>query len=552
MIMKKQLFFILFGIIVLGFTSCSQEKESKKEVPLAPKQYRRPENLQLTNYKYSLKDLQNNFSEDMMQQAASRMEAVKEVNSKGKWKPTKESINKHVTPEWFEDLKFGMFIDWGLWSVAGWAPEQPLESDQGGEPRTYPDWYESHLNNVWSDYHEKNWGDDFQRDDFIPLFTANKYEPEKLVDIAVEAGMKYIVPFTKHCSGFCLWPSTFTQRDVGDMGPKKDLIGPLVESCKQQGMKFGFYLCQEEWEYPMIDEGNNLVNRAWGGEARPYSVELEKQSSGQIPVKNYGMDYLVPLATEFIDMYDPDILWFDADWSTSMDEVYSYDVASYFYNQAEGRKEVAVNDRYGSAHWSTGRRQVGDFYTDESEDIHKLKDMNKAWEECRGISRSYGFNWEDTEENVMSSKKFINMFVDIVSLGGNLLLITNLDGGGALPDVQAKRLKDIGKWLKVNGEGIYSTRAYSTTSEGTVCYTRSKDNKKVYAIATEWPGKQLTLKSVTPKEGSKIYMLGVEKPLSWSYNGTEGVTTILLPDSLQKESKRPCKYAYTFQISKRL
>ena len=111
MIMKKQLFFILFGIIVLGFTSCSQEKESKKEVPLAPKQYRRPENLQLTNYKYSLKDLQNNFSEDMMQQAASRMEAVKEVNSKGKWKPTKESINKHVTPEWFEDLKFGMFMD---------------------------------------------------------------------------------------------------------------------------------------------------------------------------------------------------------------------------------------------------------------------------------------------------------------------------------------------------------------------------------------------------------------------------------------------------------
>lgn len=551
--MKKKLFAILSGVIIIGLTlSFGQETESKKDVPLAPKQFRRPGNLKLTNYKYSLNDLKNNFSKEMMQRAASRMETVKEVNNKGKWKPTTESIEKHVTPEWFEDAKFGMFIDWGLWSVAGWAPKMPVEDEPSALPRTYPDWYENRMYTQFKDYHEKNWGKDFKRDDFIPLFQANQYQPEKLADIAVEAGMKYIVPFTKHFTGFCLWPSSFTQRNAGDMGPKKDLIRPLVESCKQRGLKFGVYLCQEELEYPLLDEGNNIVTRLWGGKTEPYSVELEKKCSGKIPVKNYGTDYFVPLATEFIDMYDPDILWFDCDWNTSENETHTYDIASYFYNHAQGRKEVAVNDRFASQSWND-RWKHGDFYTDEGGDMmHKLKNYEHppVWEECRGISTSYGFNWEDTDKNVISSNDFIHMFVDIVSKGGNLVLITNLDGNGALPEIQGKRLKDIGKWLKVNGEGIYSTRAYTTTSEGTICYTRSKDNKKVYAIATEWPGKQLTLKSVTPRAGSEIHMLGVEKPLKWSYEKAGGVTTILLPDNLQKESNRPCKYAYTFSIEK--
>ena len=140
------------------------------------------------------------------------------------------------------------------------------------------------------------------------------------------------------------------------------------------------------------------------------------------------------------------------------------------------------------------------------------------------------------------------MFLDIVSNGGNLLLIVNLDGQGALPDVQEKRLKDIGKWLKVNGEGIYYTRAYSTQQENNIRYTRSKDNKTVYAVSIGWPGKQLSLKSVEPAKGSSIYLLGYDKPLKWTHKN--GVTTVALPNELQQAAKRPCNYAYTFKIQK--
>ena len=534
---------IIIGLffVLLTVSGCGQSTQNYG-IPLAPEQNRRTKIFQPFNYKYSLEDLKENSSEEMMQLAAKQYEKVKDVNNKGNWKPTPESLDSHQTPEWFKDAKFGMFIDWGLWSVAGYAPKKDKKA-------MYPDWYEFRLDTDTSfiKYHEENWEKDFKRDDFIPLFTASEYNPEMLTKLAVEAGMKYVVPFCKHHSGFCLWPSSFTQRDVGDMGPKKDLIKTLVESCKEQGLKFGFYFSIEEWEYPLINDEGKLINRLWAGKTEPYSKSLEKKSSGKIAVRNFSEDYLVPQATEFIDKYDPDILWYDGDWSTSVYDLHSYDIAAYFYNKAQGRKEVAVNDRYGLEDGKSLRFKRGDIFTSEFHD-NDDKIKTHTWEANRGISQSFGYNWQDTDENVISSKEFVDMFVDIVAHGGNLLLIVNLDEKGALPEIQENRLRDIGKWLKVNEEGIYGTRAYSTTSEGMVRYTLSKDHQKVFAITTIWPGDKLELKSVVPKTGSNIYLLGKEEPLKWSYDRTNGLTTILIPDNLQKEYTRPCKYAYTFRI----
>ncbi len=535
---------ITIGLLLFLSVTFAYAQAQEDKVPVAPKQNRRPQNYQQPKSKYSLEELKDNFSEGMMKLANEQYKKVQETNSKGKWKPTAESIDAHQAPEWFKDAKFGMFIDWGLWSVAGWAPKK----ENGA---MYPDWYELRLDTdtTFIKYHEKNWGKDFKRDDFIPLFTANNYEPEKLVDIAKDAGMKYIVPFSKHHGGFCLWPSSYTQRDAMDMGPKKDLIKPLVESCKKEGMKFGFYFSIEEWEYPIIDNTGKLQNRVWNGKIKPFDSSLEKKCSGKIAVRNFGTDYLVPQATEFIDKYDPDLIWYDGDWNTNIEELHTYDIASYFYNKAEGRKQVAVNDRYGpnkGEKWQRSKR--GDFYTNEYGDMEKeAKQSTRAWEECRGISQSFGYNWQDTDGNVISSKKFIDMFVDIVSHGGNLLLIVNLDGQGALPKIQENRLQDIGKWLKVNGEGIYATRPYKQLTEGSVSYTQSKDGQYVYAIIKEWPGSELHLKGVKPAKGSKIELLGYNNSLDWIYSN-EGVT-VKLPIQLQNEKNRPCQHAWMLKIN---
>jgi alpha-L-fucosidase len=491
---------ITIGLLLFWSFTFAYPQAQDARVPMAPKENRKPGDYQLTKYRYSLEELKNIFSEEMMKLANKKYEKVQETNNEGKWKPTPESIDAHQAPDWFKDAKFGMFIDWGPWSVAGWAPKKEKSA-------MYPDWYEFRLDtdSAFIKYHEKNWGKDFKRDDFIPLFTAREFDPEKLVNTAVDAGMKYVVPFSKHHGGFCLWPSSFTQRDAGDMGPQRDIIKPIVENCRKHGLKFGFYFSVEEWEYPLIAADGNIKLRLWETKKTPSMEELEKKVSGKIPVKDFAKDYIVPQAVEFIDKYDPDLIWFDGEWTTEATELRTYEISSYFYNQAEGRKEVAVNDRYGIKDGNRLRFVRGDFFTSE---YHSLTDEKKkathAWEECRGISQSFGYNWQDTEENVISSKAFIDMFVDIVARGGNLLLIVNLDGQGALPKTQGNRLLDIGKWLKVNGEGIYSTRSYVQQAEGSVSYTQSKDGRYLYAIMKEWPGRELHLKEVKPVKAVKL------------------------------------------------
>jgi alpha-L-fucosidase len=549
--MKKIVFLsaFLFSLSILTYSQDADIVYGNKnlsDVPLAPKEYRRPEgyNPLEHRYKYNLTDLKDKYSDKMMQDAAREYNRVLNSNANGKWKASGGALDMHNAPEWIQDIKFGMFIDWGLWAVGGWATKRKNDA-------MYPDWYEHRLDfdATCEQYHDKNWGKDFQRDDLIPFFKAERYQPDRLVDVAIEAGMKYIIPFCKHHSGFCLWPSSYTFRDAGDM-VGKDLIKPIVDNCRAKGVKFGFYFSTQEWEYPIIDHDGKLIYRILGDTYKPYDPKLETWATGKVAVRDYVRDYSIPQAVEFIDRYDPDILWYDGEWDASVDVQGVYDISAYFYNHAEGRKEVAINDRYGFVNGKSLRGYRGDVYTSEYGKFmpESRKTGQYMWEENRGISQSFGFNWQDTDENVITSKQFINMFVDIVARGGNLLLIVNLDGQGALPEVQEKRLKDIGKWLKINGEGIYSTRAYSTTRENNICYTRSKDNKTVYAISLDWPGKALSLKSVQPAAGSKIYMLGYNEPLKWS--SKDGVTTITLPAKLQKETGRPCQHAYTFKIQK--
>ena len=574
--MKRKIVILSMLLFSIAGTVCGQSTheylsfDDESQIPLAPPAYRRPAgvdpgddyNPALFRYPYSLDEMRAKFADENARKAAQEYQRMTEIIERGKWKPTWESLMQHQAPEWFSDIKFGMFIDWGLWSVAGYTLLL------GEDKPVYPDWYEYQMvasndgprrydkhRKVFSlqKYHEKNWGKDFSRGDFIPLFTAEDFNPDALTDLAIEAGMKYLIPFCKHFSGWCIWSSSYTHMDVGErLG--KDIMAPLVDNCRKKGLKFGFYYGTQEWEYPIITD-TGMVVRNWfrmgySNPSAPMTPDMENLIPGKIPVRNFLNDYLIPQAVEFIDKYDPDILWYDGDWDTPIAELGSDQISAYFYNKAEGRKEVAVNDRYGlkKEDRRTSRARLGDIFTSEHHSIPESKKNGAhAWEENRGISTSFGFNWQDTEANVISSKRFIDMFVDIVAEGGNLLLIVNLDGKGALPEVQVKRLKDIGKWLKVNGEGIYYTRPYSTPKEGSIRYTRSKDKGTVFAVALEWAGKELQLKSVVPAKGSKIYLLGYDKPLKWSHKN--GLTTIALPAALQKAENRPCEHAYTFKIT---
>lgn len=141
----------------------------------------------------------------------------------------------------------------------------------------------------------------------------------------------------------------------------------------------------------------------------------------------------------------------------------------------------------------------------------------------------------------------MSKLIDIVSKGGNLMVGVGPDLAGNWHPKALESLEYAGKWLKVNGEAIYGTRPCKITKEGSVFYTRNKDNTTTYALIDGWPGKSLFVDHIQPDRQSKIFLLGYNKPLTWKKNKT-GIL-IELPMELQSEENRPCKQAYAFKIT---
>lgn len=497
----------------------------------------RPADFRPFRYEQTTEQLAAGLSAAQMKRAASELKAIEQVNEHGPWKPTWESLDRHQAPEWFLDAKLGVMLNWGMHSVPAW------DKPRGGA--MYPDAYgcAMYVDADVRAHHSQHWGADFHWDDFLPLFKAEQYDPEALVNLFEEAGARYLITMSKHHDGVAWWDSPWTKRNFVQMGPKQDLLTPLLAAAKQRGLKAVLYFCYEEWATAVLGEDEKPCCRLWNwgtyAGLHPLTVESRRRVSGNIPVKNYYDQYLTPLVKEMIDRFDPDGLWMDGEWATPSETLRSRELAAYFYNRAQGRKEVYVNDRYGLG----TRDQHGDVFCSE---YNTTQSYAHPWEECQGISQSFAYNYEDNEESLGPPARLIHRFIDIVSRNGNLAIIGGPTASGRYPDNVVQRLKALGAWLKVNGEAMYATRVLPPYQEGHVAYTRSKDGTLAYAICKQWPGASLRLKGVRAEEGAQITMLGVAQPLLWQQND-QGLT-IAIPESLQDETARPCRHAWAIRI----
>ena len=350
------------------------------------------------------------------------------------YEPTWESLDAHPCPEWFHDAKIGMYFHWGLCSVPAWAPRSDTIS--------YAEWYWHSMNDpnnpTWQ-YHRDTYGADFTYDDFIPMFKAEHYDPQEWVNFAWNSGARYIFVNAKHHDGFCMWPSKMTDRTAFVMGPKRDLIGPLADAARAQGMKFGFYYSFYEWYNPL-----------YTGKQIPYT--------GMIPVDNYVDDFMIPQVRELIDWYHPDFLYFDGEWDFPHEFWKSRDFVAYYYNQATQRQQdVLVNDRYGKG----SRGQHGDVYNveyhygSENEGL-----LTHKWSYWRGVGKTFGYNRDTNPEDCLTPKELIHMVVDGVCKNGNFDINVGPTAAGLITDEERMPLLALGKWLGINGEAIYGTRVW--------------------------------------------------------------------------------------------
>ncbi|HEX3006209.1 MAG TPA: alpha-L-fucosidase, partial [Bacteroidales bacterium] len=357
-----------------------------------------------------------------------------------KYEANWESIDKRPVPAWFTDAKFGIFIHWGVYSVPSWAPaDAPI-----GVYAKYAEWYWSRLMdnnknefNYFRAFHDSLYGAGFRYQDFAPMFKAELFEPDKWADVFLRSGAKYIVLTSKHHEGFCLWPSAQSWNwNSVDIGPHRDLAGDLTKAVKAKGLHMGFYYSLYEWYNPL------------------YKSDVDK----------YVDTHMFPQMKDLVTRYEPDVFWTDGEWDLPSDKWKSTQFLSWLYNESPVKNTVVVNDRWGKE----TRSKHGGIYTTEYDLVHDSKGIKEAshpWEECRGIGTSFGYNRVEDLDNYMTSKALVDLLVEKVAAGGNLLLDIGPTADGRIPVIMQQRLLDIGDWLKVNGEAIYGTQPWKDRPE---------------------------------------------------------------------------------------
>lgn len=433
------------------------------------------------------------------------------------------SLEQHQAPDWFDNAKFGIFIHWGVYSVPAWGPVG----------KEYAEWYWDHMNDPNDptyQYHLQHYGANFNYDDFIPQFTAAKFDPKAWVQLFQDAGAKYFVLTSKHHEGFSLFKTAVTHRDAVDMGPHQDLVDELFAADRKYtpGVHPGVYYSLPEWYNPADPWNGHGPQNPYTGQPVPYT--------GYIPVKNYVTDYQAPQMEELIHQYSPDILWCDIGTPSAEPQV----LADYFnHAQAQGQ-QVTVDNRCGLPAY--------DYTTPEYTTYSST--VTQKWEASRGLDPfSYGYNSATPDSAYLTAEQAVQELVDIVSKNGNFLLDIGPRADGTIPDVMQQRLLQIGSWLKTNGEAIYGTTYWSRTPQeqdnGENLRFTVAPNKAFYITDLNPPGSQVVVNSPVPvKAGQQVTLLGYHgAPLHWTHNG-QGQLVIDVPAAAQNSGQ----YAWVFKI----
>jgi alpha-L-fucosidase len=448
------------------------------------------------------------------------------INMRGQnYKPNWESLDSRPVPQWFSDSKFGIFIHWGIYSVPSWGPT----GDSIGIYDKYAEWYWRKLDlpgkvqKYFKEFHNKTYGPNFKYQDFAPMFKAELFDPDKWAGLFKESGAKYVVLTSKHHEGFTLWPSAQSWNwNSVDVGPHRDLCGDLTTAVKKAGLHMGFYYSLYEWYNPNYH--NNF----------PAYVD----------------EHMIPQMKDLVTRYTPDILWTDGEWEKSSKDWKSEEFLSWLYNDSPVKDNIVVNDRWGSE----TRSKHGGFYTTEYGLIGDKEGIDNSvphpWEECRGIGTSFGYNRTEGLSDYSSAKQLIKLLISTVSAGGNLLLDIGPASDGTIPVIMQQRLLEIGKWLKTNGEAIYSTNPFikkkneeSINPEANKTIFFTQKDRDVYVMCLNWPKNGIVLDGINTENIVNAVLLGTDREVIIIRNG-KGVTIkppLLTPDDYQ--------LAYVFRIS---
>jgi alpha-L-fucosidase len=312
--------------------------------------------------------------------------------------------------DWWRQARFGMFIHWGLYAVP--AGEWQGRTDFG-------EWIRNNAKIPLDVY-----------DQFRERFNPTAFDADAWARMARGAGMKYIVITTKHHDGFALFASKQGDFNVTGTPFRRDIVKELVQACRRQGIRVGFYHSIMDWHHP-----DYLPRRDWEKDRPATSADFERY-----------VVYMKAQLKELLTGYGPiDILWFDGQWESTWTASHGRDLYAYVRSL---QPNIVINNRVGG--------KSGDFGTPEQE-IPATGQPGLDWETCMTMNRNWGYNRAD--KDFKPTSVLVRNLVDIASKGGNLLLNVGPDAEGRFPAESVERLAAIGRWMSRYGASIYGTEA---------------------------------------------------------------------------------------------
>ncbi len=477
-----------------------------------------------------------------MRDAAEYRNEIQRVIAAGPFDKAWESLKGYQVPDWYQDGKFGIFIHWGVYSVPGFGNE----------------WYPRKMYLQGSRefrHHVETYGlqSQFGYKDFIPMFTAEKFDADRWAGLFRRAGAKFVVPVAEHHDGFAMYDCGFSRWNALEMGPKRDIIGELAAAVRRQWLVFGLSSHRAEHWWFMnggMEFDSDVQDPRYAdlyGPAQPESLP---------PNEEHLEDWLVRTC-ELVDKYRPQIVWFDWWIERPVFRPYLQEFAAYYYNRGvQWKRGVAIN--YKNNAFPTGTA-VFDVERGQLSDIRP-----QFWQTDTSVSKN---SWGYVEnQDYKTVDDLVDDLVDIVSKNGALLLNIGPRPDGTIPERDEELLLGIGRWLAVNGDAIYGTRPWKVFGEGptSVVGGAFNDTKRsaftaadlrfttrgdtLYAVALAWPEDGgVTIRSLGTGTGlyvgdvSKVELLGCREPLEWMRDGNG--LSVRLP------AERPCAHAFSLRIT---
>lgn len=385
------------------------------------------------------------------------LDKIESVIKNGKYKDNWASLSGHPVPKWYSDAKFGIFIHWGVYSVPAFSYE----------------WYPRHMyikGTKEHAHHIEKYGtpDAFGYKDFIPLFKAEKFNADEWLQLFKESGAKYIMPVAEHHDGFQMYDSDFSKWNTVNMGPERDVLGELKEASEKRNITFctSSHRAEHYWYFNggrgyKSDINDSKFSDFYGPAvydehlSDPFPRESHIIDSTP-PSKEYMEDWLARTC-EIIDKYQPQSIYFDWWIQNIAFKPYLKKFAAYYYNRAlEWGKEVTINYKYNAFAYTSA------VYDVERGQLSGISP--RLWQNDTSISKH---SWGYTDENDFKNPvDIVSDLIDVVSKNGCLLLNVGPKADGTITDEEQKVLRSIGKWMRINGEGIYGTTFWKVFGEG--------------------------------------------------------------------------------------